>query len=37
MAAIDMLLTACNDESADIQESHIDMSDFYVYTDADVD
>ena len=38
MAAVALLLAACDDnESTSIQEQEIDMSDFYVYTDADVD
>lgn len=38
MAAIGLLLTACNDDSKEIaQEQEIDMSDFYVYTDFNDD
>jgi len=38
MAAVALFFTACDDnESTSIQEQEIDMSDFYVYTDADVD
>jgi len=38
MAAVALLFTACdNNESTSIQEQEIDMSDFYVYTDSDVD
>lgn len=35
--AVAFIFTACTNESTDIQETQIDMSDFYVYTDADVD
>ncbi len=38
MAAVAMLFTACSENSNDAdQEQQIDMSDFYVYTDADTD
>jgi len=40
MAALAMLFTSCNDDQNSIEntdQSKVDMSDFYVYTDADVD
>ena len=38
MAAVALLFTACeNDQNEIVQEQEIDMSDFYVYTDADTD
>ena len=39
MAAIAMILISCSEDSSEItqQETNIDMSDFYVYTDADMD
>ncbi len=38
MAAVAMLFTACSENSNDAdQEQQIDMSDFYVYTDAETD
>ena len=39
MAAVALLFTACNNENNEIadEQSKIDMSDFYVYTDADID
>ena len=38
MAAVAILFTACDDDKNEIaQEQEIDMSDFYVYTDADSD
>ena len=38
MAAVAFVFTACNNDSQPInQEQEIDMSDFYVYTDADGD
>lgn len=40
MAALALLFTSCNDDQNTISnedQSKIDMSDFYVYTDADID
>lgn len=39
MVAVALTFTACNNDSNEIadEQSKIDMSDFYVYTDADVD
>ena len=40
MAAVALLFTACNDDQNNIEnldQSKIDMSDFYLYTDADTD
>jgi len=39
MAVMALLFTSCNDdqESINIDQSKVDMSDFYVYTDADID
>ncbi|WP_250433352.1 zinc metalloprotease [Hanstruepera flava] len=40
MAALALLFASCNDDQETIQnndQSKIDMSDFYVYTDADID
>ena len=39
MAAIAMIFISCSEDSNEIQqqETNIDMSDFYVYTDADMD
>lgn len=39
MAAVTIFFTACNNDSNEIadEQSVIDMSDFYVYTDADID
>lgn len=40
MATLAMLFTSCNDDQNSIEntdQSKVDMSDFYVYTDADVD
>ena len=39
MAAVALLFTACNNDSSNdiVDEQNIDMSDFYVYTDADMD
>ena len=39
MAAVALLFTACNNDNNEIadEQSKIDMSDFYVYTDADTD
>lgn len=40
MATIALLFTACNEDSTNEiaeEQSKIDMSDFYVYTDADID
>lgn len=39
MAAIAMVFSSCSENSNDIeqQDQNVDMSDFYVYTDADID
>jgi len=39
MAAVTIFFTACNNDSNEMadEQSVIDMSDFYVYTDADID
>lgn len=39
MAAVTIFFTACNNDSNEIadEQTVIDMSDFYVYTDADID
>ena len=39
MAAIAMIFISCSEDANEIpqQETNIDMSDFYVYTDADID
>lgn len=34
MAVLALLFTGCNDDQNDIEEQSIDMSDFYLYTDA---
>ena len=40
MAALALLFTSCNEDQNDLtnqEQTKVDMSDFYVYTDADVD
>ena len=41
MAALALLFSSCNDDQenniSNNDQSKIDMSDFYVYTDADID
>ena len=39
MAAIAMIFTSCSENENEISQdqTNVDMSDFYVYTDADID